>query len=473
MSMKSSQKSGGAHTYLFGSFVVQHDRERQSKKLRVNFPRLISVGLLALVLVYAGIVVCGYTWLSHFRKLEQITVSDVALIRWKQVRRNIAAQQFKTALAEWQAGKFQSAFLAFSTALRNDPDSIDGRLQAADFFSQANAVGLAVNVLKDGLQRQPRNLQLIEKTFDLLTATSREREALALLRGPLAGELNGPNGATLRTYELLAVLGAEGPAAAQSLLAQYPDLRQRAASGVAVSRVLWVTKERFAAIDALKAYIRERANDYSGYALLAQYLEAAGMIVEARETADLACVNIPNEIAPRILRIGTLSPITPTDFRRWGDEIKTYLMDFRAKPESLGYLAELAGRKGWVDLARALYDAGLTLQLDGRVLALHYVDALLQNSRTNEAKQILDDLDLQTEDVGSFSTLLRQRQVEVAAAGADRDGAREGAKRLASALHQDPDRLEFLRRRFELLGAMEAAAEMKSALSSVRLVSKK
>lgn len=473
MKTPASQRSSHSRAYLFGSFVVQLDRERQTKKLRVNFPRLLGTVAVALFLVYACMVTAGYSWLRHFRHLEQITVSDVALLRWKQVRRNLAAKQLELALSEWRAGKFQSAFLAFSTALRNDPDIVEGRIQAAEFFRNVNAIGLAINVLKEGLQRSPRDSRLIERTFDLLTGTSHDREALALLRGPLAGELVGPNGPTLRTYELLAVLNVEGGAAAQALLTKDPEIRNRALSGIAVSRVLWETKERLAAIDVMRTYLRERPNHYAGYALLAQYLEAAGMVAEAREVADQACENLPGEIAPRILRIGTWGPITPADFRHWREEIKAYLNDFRDRSEALEYLADLSGRKGWIDLSRALYETGLSLQLDGRVLALHYADALLQNSRTKEARQVLDDLGLQTEDTGPFSTLLRQRQVEVAAASGDRDGSRESAKRLATALHQDPDRLEWLRRRFEQLGATDAAAEMRQALSSVRLASKK
>jgi hypothetical protein len=98
------------------------------------------------------------------------------------------------------------------------------------------------------------------------------------------------------------------------------------------------------------------------------------------------------------------------------------------------------------------------------MLALYYSDALARNSRFSDARQVLAQVEQQSEDGNSqFLALLRQRQIVVAAALGDHDGARELARRLASALRNDPDGLEVCRRRFVQQGITEAAAELASA----------
>jgi hypothetical protein len=63
-------------------------------------------------------------------------------------------------------------------------------------------------------------------------------------------------------------------------------------------------------------------------------------------------------------------------------------------------------------------------------------------------------------DTTGFSLLLWQREVLVAAVCGDHDGARENARRLASALRNDPDNLEICRQRFIKLKIPEAVAEL-------------
>lgn len=473
--MKTIKKSpsGGAKTYVFGSFSVQHDRERQTKKLSVNGRRLLIVGVIALLSLYAGIVASGYTWLRHFRKLEEISIVDVALFRWKQVRRNIATQQFEKGTSEWRAGKYQSAYLAFSSALRNDSTNVEGTLQAAEFLNSVGATNLAVNVLKDAVQRLPQNALLIEKTFDLLLATSRDKEALGLLRGPLSGAAAGPNSSQLHGYEVMAILGVEGPTAARTTLEKYPDVRDRPASAPIVARILWESKERLAAINILDRYVKSRPQTFAAYALLAQYQEISGLDGDAHRTALLASEVFPHEIPSRILRIATDPSSTADEVANWHADIAGYLTDFKDQPQFLELLADLAGRKGWIDLSKALYEVGVERQHDVRQLALSYSDALLRNGRIKEAAQVLADVDLQTQESGAGSVSLRQRQVEVSAAMGNMEGVRDNAKRLANSLRQDPDKLEAMRRRFERLGIKEAVAEMEPAASGVRLAAKK
>jgi predicted Zn-dependent protease len=227
-----------------------------------------------------------------------------------------------------------------------------------------------------------------------------------------------------------------------------------------VSRVLWAAQDRAGAIAALSTFVKAQPDDFPAYADLASYQQTAGMVADARQTADLACAQFPKEFAPRILRIVILTPTTPAEISRWEQEVMSYTKDFGDKPKAVAMLAEISGRKGWVDLARLLYQAAAARQQDVRVLAMYYSDALMYQEKFSEAQRILAEIDRQTPDSGNFSVLLWQREIVAAAACGDRDDARENARRVASALRRDPDGLEVIRQRFIKLKIPDAVAEL-------------
>jgi tetratricopeptide (TPR) repeat protein len=308
---------------------------------------------------------------------------------------------------------------------------------------------------------------LIEITLDLLTKTGRDAQALRLLRGQFAPQFSGPNGTLLRTYEVLALLNTEGPAAARRRLDSYPDLPKTTQSLPVVAKVLWATQDRPGAIGALVTFIKAQPDDFIGYADLAAYQQASGLIGDARQTADLACAHFPKEIGARILRITMLAPTKPDELLRWEQEVTSYVKDFGDKPNAVAILAEISGRKGWVDLSRLLYEVGAGRQEDFRALAIYYSDAMICRRQFSEAQRVLAEIDRQTPpDAGNFRVLLWQREIVAAAACGDHDNARENARRLASALRRDPDGLAAIRQHFIKLGILEAVAELTVAAPS-------
>jgi len=468
-----SSRQAAPKTYLFGCFFLQRDPERQTSSLRVNARRLAVAAGITFLIAYGLAASAGYLWLHQVRKIDQVSFSQVALFRWKKIRQGIAAQQFAKAKEGLTANDYQRAYVAFNSALRNDPDNVSGRLLFADFLQAAGAGDMAAKLLTDGLARAPGSRELIERTFDLLTATNRDRAALALLHGRLAPQFAGPNGSLLRTFEVLATLNADGPGKAHALLDQYSDLRKNQPAWPVVARVQWESQERLPAIDTLSAFIKAEPNNFAGYAQLVDYQAAAGSIHDARQTAELACTNFPKEIAPRILRIGTLAPTRADEVRPWEQATTTFLREFGNRPEAINMLGNLAGRKGWVPLARLMYEIGASRQQNSRSLALYYSDALMLNRKFKEAWQVLAELDLQTQDDSQFSLGLWQRQVVVATALGAHEDARETARRLATALERDPEKLEVCRQRFIQLGIPEAVAELTSPSLAVKTTAPK
>ncbi len=468
-----SSRQVSPKTYLFGSFAAHRDPEKQTSSLRVNARRLAAVAGITFLIAYALAASAGYLWLHQVRKIDQVSFSQVALFRWKKIRQGIAAQQFARAKEGLTAQDYQRAYVAFNSALRNDPDNVPGRLMFADFLQAAGARDVAAKLLTDGLARAPDSQELIEQTFDLLTSTNRDRAALALLHGQLAAQFAGPNGSLLRTFEVLATLNADGPAKAHPLLDRYADLRKNQPSWPVVARVQWESRERPAAIDTLSAFIKAQPRNFAGYAQLVDYQTASGLIHDARQTAELACTNFPKEIAPRILRIGTLAPTRADEVHPWEQATTAFLREFGNRPEAVLMLGNLAGRKGWIPLARLMYEAGASRQQNSRALALCYSDALVCNHKFQEASRVLAELDLQVQDDSQFSLGLWQRQVVVATALGAHEDARETARRLATALERDPEKLEVCRQRFIQLGIPEAVAELTSPSLAVKATAPK
>ncbi len=227
-----------------------------------------------------------------------------------------------------------------------------------------------------------------------------------------------------------------------------------------VAKVLWAAQDRPGAIAAESDFVKAQPDDFVGYADLASFQQMAGLVADARHTADLACAQFPREIAPRVLLITMLTPTKPAEVLPWERAVGSYVKDFGDRPEAVTMLAEISGRKGWVDLARLLYEIGAARQEDFRSLAMYYSDALICQRRFPEAQRVLAELDHQTSDAGNFSVLLWQREIVAAAACGDRDGARENARRVASALRRDPDGLEVIRQRFIKLQIPDAVAEL-------------
>lgn len=422
--------------------------------------RLLLYVLAGLLALYLGGATAGFLFVRYVRKNQSITFLDVALLRWREVRRGMAAQQFAKAQAEWNAGNYQVAFLAFNFAVNNDPANIPGRLNAARFLQAAGSVPMALSTLEAGLVRAPDDAQLIERTFDLLLGTGRDQRALELLRQRPASAFSGPRGVLLRMYELEATLNQGDIAVAKKLLEQHPEVAKLDRARPVVARLLWESKERLRAIELLADHVRNRPADSGACVQLAQWQIAAGMTDDAVRTAEMAAAKSPGDLALRVLVLEALAARTSRG-NEWNVALVSYLKEFGDRPEALRQLAVLAGRQGWVDIARAVYDLGALREPDVSGLALGYCDALTRRSRFREAQQVLAQVEAQALD-GSAPLMiqLRMRQVLVAAALADKAAVREFARRLAAAVRNDSGMREVLRRTFQKAGIAEAVAEL-------------
>lgn len=81
-----------------------------SSKSRGIVRKLAIYGGTGLLVCYLVGVTAGYCWLRFGRGNQRVALLDVALFRVSAIRRDIAAQHFIKAQAEWDAKNFQSAY---------------------------------------------------------------------------------------------------------------------------------------------------------------------------------------------------------------------------------------------------------------------------------------------------------------------------------------------------------------------------
>jgi hypothetical protein len=211
----------------------------------------------------------------------------------------------------------------------------------------------------------------------------------------------------------------------------------------------------------LADYVRAQSTaTYPDYVRLAGWQLTGGQNEEAVLTAERACGKFPADLGARVLLVEMRSAGS-ADGRPALTEVENYMRNYGSRPEALTRLAALTGNKGWVDLARILYELGVTRQGELPALALHYSDALMTRSRFAEAGPMLAQIEAQAPegDVG-FMVQLRQRQVIAAAATGDSIGVREYARRLGSAIGNNSEGLEICRRIFLKLNIPDAVAEL-------------
>lgn len=435
-------------------------RAPSKSPVRFRLRRLAVICGYGLLFAYVAAVTAGYLWLRYGRKIDQVRAVDVAFFRVESVRRAIGRQHYVRAQEETAAKNYQAAYLSYASALRQDPDNIPGRLEAAEFFRKVGAVNQSIIILEEGLARQPDDSRLIKAALGYLLSSGRDRHALDLIRQRYGRDYSGENAPLLRTYEIRATLNTAGVEAAKQLLQQHPELRGFAPVAPVLARVLWESSERLRAIGLLNQHLGSEEAVYDDYAQLATWQAAGGMAEEAIRTAQQACQKYPESVAARVLLIeiqaGAAGAGGPAQA-----EVAAYLRDFAGGEEAISRLSSAAGRKGWVGLTRMLYELAALTRADLGLLALNHADALARKSRFEELWQVLDQIEAQAADNAGAAFMLQLRMRQVIAAGALKkpDNVREYARRLATLVRNDPDRLESYRQFFRKSGLAEAVAE--------------
>jgi hypothetical protein len=410
----------------------------------------------------------GFLWLNTVMKNDQIGFLDVALFRWQEVRRGVADKHFAAARRAWQDRNYEAAYLSFTSGLRSDPANLPGRLAAAEFLLAVRAGDLAAGVLESGLAANPNHPQLLDRTLEVLTTTARDARVLELLRRRDPAGASDPMRPVLAMHELRALLNTGAAAEARRKLDAYPELERFPRARPVVARVRWETRDRAGALRTMATHLREPESAYPAFAEMVQWQIGAGQPDLALETALAARAKFPDELPARLLHLEALAAKTARG-PEWAEAVRLFLGEFGNRPDSLVALAALAGRLGWLDLARGLYEIAAARFPDLGAFAFAYADALMRNGRFRESDQLLAQIEVQSADAsGDFLAKLRQRQVLASAAVGDDSRVREFSRRIAAGSRNDAALIENARRIFHKAGIAAAVEELSGGAAAAK-----
>lgn len=422
--------------------------------------RVLIIALAGCVGLYITGALAGFLFVRYVRKNEYIGFMDVALLRWGEVRKTMAAQQLLKAREDAKAGDLQSAFLAYNFAVGGNPDDVEGRLEAVEFLKSIGSFPLAVSMLEGGLARRPDDPRLIDATFSSLLSGGRDVRALELLSRRASPTKEDPNRLRLLRYHLTALLNSGQDREALQLLSANADLETDPLSQVIVARIRWQNQERLRALELLSRHVQKSDASLPDFAQLMSWQLLASLGDDAIATARSAVQRFDGRVEAHLMLVEATGVHRPNS-REWSDATLDFLRRFGEQPKALIDLGGLSARRGWIEMARTVYELSALRVNQLGMFAFFYSDALVKNGRFREANAILAQVETQSAEANPvFVGQLRHRQVIVAAALGDMVAARDHARRLAALLRNNPDSLDVSRRHFQQLGLAVAVAEL-------------
>ncbi|MDX2187247.1 MAG: hypothetical protein SFV32_09965 [Opitutaceae bacterium] len=427
---------------------------------RWNFPRLAAILGVVAALTYLGGAVAGFLWLKNGRNARSLEFFDVLLLDVRKVKTSIARAHLEDARKSKERQEYQKAYVSYVSALRSDGNNGALRLEVAEFFTSVGSTKQALTVLEQGIQVEGPREEIGLRLLNLLQAQGKDARVIELVRGSFAKEAAGPKGVLFRRHEVEAVLAVEGAAAAKTLLEKHPQVASVDGGPLLVAKIHWAAGERQAAVETLRAAIAADVGSPTLFIFLGDYLDALGYAMDVEQVARQAVERFPTEPSARILLISALRGVNMTGTAAWRAEVEGYVRDFGDRSENLLVLAELGGKKGWVDFTRTVYAGSIASGRFAGMFGLCYSDALLRAGRVADARRVLDELAVQMGEEAMFAKYLRRRQVVAAAAAGATLAMREHARGLAVLLSGDSAALDSTRRFFLRLGLTEAASEL-------------
>ncbi|WP_404420301.1 hypothetical protein [Nibricoccus sp. IMCC34717] len=427
---------------------------------RWNLPRLAITSAVVLVSGYFAVTAGGYFWLRYARNAETVSYTSVLLLRTDDVRASIGESHLKEARATKARREYQQAYVSYVSALRSNGRDPALRLEVADFLVSVGAVKQAISVLEQGLPDKTGKGELGLRLLELLNSQGLDQRIRDLLKTQLAQEFSGKQAQRFRAFEIDAALAVEGPVVAERLLDAHPEVLQAPGGNALAARVRWDSGKRDTAIRLLSDSVAANRATLGEFSMLSEFQEQLGHAIDVQETGRAAVRRFGMEPQARLLLIASLRGVGMAGSENWRSEIEKYLRDFSKRPEALISVAELGGRRGWVDFTRTLYSGSLRSGRLTGMFGLCLADSLLRVGRVSDARRVLDELASQIGDEPSFAVYLRRRQILAAAAAGATLAVREHARGLALLLASDPAALEATRRQFARAGLTEAAAEL-------------
>jgi len=373
------------------SAPIELRRTAGGVQVRIRWTRLL--------LLLAGLAVAGwigtatglFLWVKYWRGFTAAQFTDILLPnRWKGyavARGNFYIEQAKT---EIQNRKWGDAIYHLRVGVGASPENTDGRLTLAQCFVLFDRVELAKRVLLDGVVYNRDNLAYLRALFGFLLRYQEDADVMRIAR-----ELLPPQPVVTERNQLIALGAAEAHffrgnfAAAEELVTQFDLLRAKDGQ-LLKAQIDWDRGNRDAALDRLRARVRETPADDDYYNQLAGYYRPLGRADELERFALLREIGNPRNAAARIEMLRLRQPkAAPAEFQR---SIDQFLADFGDNANALLDLGNFAIEIANPALARRAFDQCVAKGLDAGSTAVMAAEAQIAAGDPRAALAFVQEL---------------------------------------------------------------------------------
>ncbi|MCB1105325.1 MAG: tetratricopeptide repeat protein, partial [Cephaloticoccus sp.] len=135
-----------------------------------------AIGI-SLVLLYAGLTAAAWVFVRHFRHVEGVAYTDIALpTRWDRYQVIRGNHHIASGLKLLAAGKFAPGFQQLRVGLARAPRNRDGRMALAGIYAQTGRTDLAQTTLLDGLAHHSNDHDYVATTMEFLSSLAQDRK---------------------------------------------------------------------------------------------------------------------------------------------------------------------------------------------------------------------------------------------------------------------------------------------------------
>lgn len=345
-----------------------------------------AIGI-SLVLLYAGLTAAAWVFVRHFRHVEGVAYTDIALpTRWDRYQVIRGNHHIASGLKLLAAGKFAPGFQQLRVGLVRAPRNRDGRMALAGIYAQTGRTDLAQTTLLDGLAYHSNDHDYVATTMEFLSSLAQDRKVLEICAQLIAEDSIAPTirqQAALHSARASIFLGNYDNA--ESTLTQN-ELHTAPQGRLLLTQIEWERGYRELALIMLRSLAAEFPGDESIYGRLANYLDQSGLDDELGRRSLLNQLAHPESVRSYIDRFRALDRVQdPTARDRAIDQAFAHFQDSDA---ALLALADYAATQGDVSLAQRVAAeftvkawpnarAATLMVIEANLVAGNYAQALL------------------------------------------------------------------------------------------------
>jgi len=385
---------------VFLGFAVVRVLADGTRRLRVRWLRLISVGLVAVGASWLLGALAFYLYFKINRHFEEVRYADMLTVpwHWAEHQRRLGEYHLRMGDEHFKAGRYQEARQSFNLAVIKLPENLHAKQMLAWFSMQDYAyskdeisLDSALHLLETGVPFALDDPDYLNDYLHRLVQWHREAKAITTCQDLLKQNPANPKVTLLLALNLADLLTGQGKYDEAGVVIEHYKLTDTLEGTMLAGKLLWERGKRRAAIDYLEQMLKRYQGADPLYAMLASYYRDMGDLDKARQYILMRELNAPMSVMPRIDMLYLLAKSGDKD--RVEKDANTILDQFANDPNALAVLANFATDQGNVDLSLRIYNRAVENHFDLSAYSFMLIESYLTAHDYDRALKFIDDID--------------------------------------------------------------------------------